>query len=459
MLLASFFYNGIVRWQFGFDNPNKLAVLAVELVLIGLALACSARRFARILGAALAVGSLYILLHTFSRGGIVALAVASVPLALVVLRRMKSMRTLVKASLLTVVVGFCLLSIQMGVVGRLAPEFLREDRSVGNRLELWQTAPRMMLDAPFGWGIGNSGEAYMQWYQPLDRKERYRTLVNSHLTWIVETGIVGGVIWLLGWSVVLPFGFIVGRRQGTWLCWAEWVALFVAALFSSVCESWCLWVIPLMTLVCVLVSLRWSFLRLALFWGIGLTGFLGCVASAALVLQGEDGSPLIRKRNYGIQVGRTNPLFWLVPDSKVLGGEMYPREIREFLTGFPTASFVIVQDARQILDEAEVVVVCGEADDAGRRGRQKTIWLSPKRMDLRLDAEQVIIVGTLSSLPEISGKVENVIRIEGAGDYIPDWMSLLCSLSKTMDTVSDARTVGSVVQAPTAAQTTHYSFE
>ena len=89
----------------------------------------------------------------------------------------------------------------------------------------------------------------------------------------------------------------------------------------------------------------------------------------------------------------------------------------------------------------------------------KTIWLSPKRMDLRLDAEQVIIVGTLSSLPEISGKVENVIRIEGAGDYIPDWMSLLCSLSKTMDTVSDARTVGSVVQAPTAAQTTHYSFE
>lgn len=299
----------------------------------------------------------------------------------------------------------------------------------------------------------------MQWYQPLDRKERYRTLVNSHLTWIVETGLVGGVIWLLGWGVVLSLGFIIGHRQGSWLCWAEWVALFVAALFSSVCESWCLWIIPVMTLVCVLVSLRWSFLRLALFWGIGLTGFLGCVASAAHVLRDEEGSPQIRKRDYGIQIGRKNPLFWLVPDSKVLGGEMYPREIREFLIDHPTVSFVIVQDARQIPDDAEVVVVCGEAEDAGRRGRRKTIWLSPKRMDLRLDAGQVIIGGTLSSLPEISGKEENVIRIEGAGDYIPNWMSLLCSLSKAMDAAFDARTVGSIVQTPTVARTTHYSFE
>lgn len=431
MLLAAFFYNGMVRWQFGFDNPNKLAVLAVELVLVGLALACSARRFVRILGTALAVGSLYILLHTFSRGGIVALAVASVPLVLAILRRMKSMRTLVKVGFLTVAVGFCLLSIQMGVVGRLAPEFLREDRSVGNRLELWQTAPRMMLDAPFGWGIGNSGEAYMQWYQPLDRKERYRTLVNSHLTWIVETGIVGGIIWLLGWSAVLSFGFIVGRRQGTWLCWAEWVALFVAALFSSVCESWWLWIIPLMTLVCVLVSLRWSFLRLALLWGIGLTGFLGCVASATLVLWDKEGAQLIRKRDYGIQIGRTSPLFWLVPDSRVLGGEMYPREIREFLIDRSAVSFVIVQDARQIPNDADVVVVCGEADDAGRRGRRKTIWLSPRRTDVEPGKTQLVVIGALSIAAAEYGDQDGVIIVEGSGDYIPDWLRLLYSNARS----------------------------
>ncbi len=79
-------------------------------------------------------------------------------------------------------------------------------------------------------------------------------------------------------------------------------------------------------------------------------------------------------------------------------------------------------------------------------------------MDLRLDAEQVIIVGALSSPPETSDKVENVIRVEGAGDYIPNWMSLLWLLSKTMDAASDARTVGAMVQASTVVQR-HYSFE
>lgn len=431
MLLAAFFYNGVVRWQFGFDNPNKLAVLVGELVLVGFSLTCSACRCARVLGTVLTVGSLYILLHTFSRGGIVALAVAIVPLAFAILRRMKSVRTLVKASLLTIAVGFCVLSTQMGVIGRLVHGLSGDDRSVGNRLELWQAAPRMIQDAPFGWGIGKSGEAYMQWYQPLDRKERYRTLVNSHLTWIVETGIVGGVIWLLGWSVVLSFGFILGRRQGSWLCWAEWVVFFVAALFSSVCESWFLWIIPIVTLVCVLVSHRWSFLRLALFWGIGLTGFLGCVVSTALVLSGEEGSPLIRNRSCGIQVGRNSPLFWLVPDSKVLGGEMYPREIREFLIDRSAVSFVIVQDARQIPNDADVVVVCGEADDAGRRGRRKTIWLSPRRTDVEPGKTQLVVIGALSIAAAEYGDQGGVIIVDGSGDYIPDWLRLLYSNARS----------------------------
>lgn len=425
MPLAAFFYKGMVRWQFGFDNPNKLAVLAVELVLVGLALACSARRFARILGTALAVGALYVLLHTFSRGGIVALAVAVVPLALAVLRRLKSARTLVKVSLLAAAAGLFLLPVQMGVVARVVQGFSREDRSVGNRLELWKTAPHMVLDAPFGWGIGNSGESYMQWYQPLDRKERYRTLVNSHLTWIVETGIAGGIVWLLGWSAVLSFGFIVGRRQGSWLCWSEWVALFVAALFSSVCESWPLWIIPAVALARVLVSQGWRFLRLALFWGIGLTGFLGCAMGAAFVLLDKEGLLLIRKRDYGIQVGRTTPLFWLVPDLKVLGGEMYPREMREFLVDHPMVSFVIAQDARQIPDEAEVVVVCGEADDAGRRGLRKTIWLSPKRTDVKPGKTQLVVIGALSTASVEYGDRDGVIIVEGSGDYIPDWLRLL----------------------------------
>lgn len=97
MLLADFFYNGVARWQLGFDNPNKAAVLAVELILVGLALVAATRRLVlRVLGAVLTVGSLYVLLHTFSRGGMVALAVAAVPLAIGFLRYLKGTRTFVR---------------------------------------------------------------------------------------------------------------------------------------------------------------------------------------------------------------------------------------------------------------------------------------------------------------------------------------------------------------------------
>ena len=293
MLLADFFYNGVARWQLGFDNPNKAAVLAVELILVGLAFVVATRRLVlRVLGAVLTVSSLYVLLHTFSRGGMVALAVAAVPLAIGILRHLKGTRTCVRVCFLVIAVAFCLLSVRMGDVGRLVHGFSGEDRSVGNRIELWRSVPRMLRDAPFGWGIGKSGEVYRQWYQPLDRDERYRTLVNSHLTWIVETGIVGGVVWSLGWGIVLAF----------------------------------------------------------------------------------------------------------------------------------------VLNARQVPADAEVVVICGGADDAGRRGRQKTIWLSPKRTDIQPGEDQMVVVGALSSEAEVYGSGKGVVRIEGAGDYIPNWPNLLMDL-------------------------------
>ena len=296
MLLADFFYNGVARWQLGFDNPNKAAVLAVELILVGLALVAATRRLVlRVLGAVLTVGSLYVLLHTFSRGGMVALAVAAVPLAIGFLRYLKGTRTFVRVCFLVIAVAFCLLSVRMGDVGRLVYGVSGEDRSVGNRIELWRSVPRMLRDAPFGWGIGKSGEVYRQWYQPLDRDERYRTLVNSHLTWIVETGIIGGVVWSLGWGIVLAFGFLVGRYRGGWLCWSEWTALFGTALFSSVCESWTLWVIPVAVLGRTHVQTRTGWRRMA----DGMSGMCcGCVARIP-GRRRRDGDRETRLRHFG----------------------------------------------------------------------------------------------------------------------------------------------------------------
>ena len=76
-----FFYQGVSRWAFGMDNPNKAAaVLAFILILLlGTLLRAPRGRVAllrdRIVRGALvataaAVG--YCLVHTFSRGGFVA---------------------------------------------------------------------------------------------------------------------------------------------------------------------------------------------------------------------------------------------------------------------------------------------------------------------------------------------------------------------------------------------------
>lgn len=429
MLLADFFYNGTARWQFGFDNPNKAAVFAVELALAGMALMVSARRFVRFLGVALVGSSLYALLHTFSRGGVVAFAVSSIPLAVVGLRRMKCVRAVVRASLWMAVAGFVLLSVQVGLVGRLAHGFLGKDRSVGNRIDLWRTTPQMLCDAPFGWGLGKSGEAYMQWYQPLDRSERYRTLVNSHLTWIVETGVVGGAVWCGLWGTVLAFGFLVGRRHGEWLCWSEWAAFFVAALFSSVCESYVLWVIPVAVLGWTFAARGRHPFMCALRWGLCCVIGFGCVAGASIGWLRKKESGIIRKCDYGIRVGHNRPLFWLVPDQIVLGGEMYPREIRETLCGRDDVSFAIVRHARQIPKNAEVVVVCGAADNAGRRGWRKTIWLSPTRIDMKLDNKQLLVVGGLSAVSGLYGDQVGVTVVEGADEYIPEWLPLLLDLA------------------------------
>ena len=94
-----------------------------------------------------------------------------------------------------------------------------EDRSISNRFELWKAAPTMMVDAPSGWGGGKSGQAYMNWYQPLDQHEAYRTLVNSHLTWLVELGWLGRFVYLTGWFTVFLMCFPPGGGgHDGWLC-------------------------------------------------------------------------------------------------------------------------------------------------------------------------------------------------------------------------------------------------
>jgi hypothetical protein len=87
---------------------------------------------------------------------------------------------------------------------------IASDASVGNRFMLWRAGLAMAHDCPGGWGAGNSGAAFMEWYQPLDRQEGYRTMVNAPLTLLVEHGAAkffGGLLVVgtfLIWAGALP---------------------------------------------------------------------------------------------------------------------------------------------------------------------------------------------------------------------------------------------------------------
>ncbi|MGH8019271.1 MAG: hypothetical protein ACREIA_13460 [Opitutaceae bacterium] len=62
----------------------------------------------------------------------------------------------------------------------MRPSYTREDESAMNRLELWEGGAVMMASAPlWGWGGGELGRAYMNWFQSADRTEGYAAMVNS----------------------------------------------------------------------------------------------------------------------------------------------------------------------------------------------------------------------------------------------------------------------------------------
>lgn len=96
-------------------------------------------------------------------------------------------------------------------------------------------------------GLGQAGAAYMQWYQPLGRTEIYRTLVNSHLTWLVELGWLGRCGYALAWAAIFALCGCAGHVSFSGLVTmvpALWVTMFVGMIFSSVGESLPLWVPP-----------------------------------------------------------------------------------------------------------------------------------------------------------------------------------------------------------------------
>ena len=177
-----FTYEGLVRYGFGFYNPNHAAALICAVLPFVWLLFLQTQFWKKLFGFLLSAILVCALTMTYSRSGIVVLALEAV--ALLAATRLNSWKPF--AILGVVIVG---LAVLLGVSERFTI-----DASASNRLQIWQAGLSIFAANPFGVGLGNSGKIATAFLLP--DGINCRTLVNSHLTLLCEYGIFIGALWL-----------------------------------------------------------------------------------------------------------------------------------------------------------------------------------------------------------------------------------------------------------------------
>ena len=395
---VEYYYGEALRLSFGFDNPNKAAVIfACAVPLIGWLWMAAWRihprgaRFAALaLCAGLLVGAWYCLIATYSRGGLVATGAALVYLVGgAVWQHRKSLNSRgiraqvwVSALLVTILLGGTL----WNGLGSRSAEALGNDASVGNRIELWGSALHMAADNPRGFGSGTSGEQYMNWYQPLDRQQGYRTMVNSYLTFLVEQGWA----WFLLVALASAWFWVWTQpARGEWLARAlraSIIAFLIAGVFSSTMEEWRLWIIPTTAAIALAAMALWRKKNpvapkpLLLAWG-GVA--LACGALWCAGWQKSRYDPLRRKfattgdcRSV-TAIGPQNPLsatLGCIVDETVLG-EHPVKLLRELALG-ADVTILLGEGARS----APRILCVGQAVHECNRFPTQPLWLLAPEM-------------------------------------------------------------------------------
>ena len=236
--MMEFTYDGIVRCGFGFYNPNHAAAFICALMPFLWTAWCrwthgAARTATAGLTLLLCIG----LALTFSRTGVVVLLLEIVLFVFIHNRNHRARRDSPSGTVLPVspesnrlsrrvCLGFIAVCV---IVFALTGVFSRFtlDRAVTNRIDIWKAGVALFASNPWqGVGLGNSGllaTAYL-----LRDGIECRTLVNSHLTLLVEFGAVVGVVWF----GVIVMALMSGRRYPA--RYVSFAGLCISAFSASI---------------------------------------------------------------------------------------------------------------------------------------------------------------------------------------------------------------------------------
>ena len=448
---SPFFYKGFSRWDFGLDNPNKAAAILACLLIVLLGLSLKSVKTGQTCfdtshkwccwGCGALAGAVgYALVHTFSRGGLVAFLAGALILFVGSWKKPYKLRRWIPALLAVLVIAGA--TLWTGFAGRMARSAPSADASVGNRLAIWRSVPAMMVDAPGGWGRGNAGDAYMGWYQPLSSHLRYRTLVNSHFTWLVEMGWLGRVGYVCGLAFLFAMGIVRLKTRGDPLPLAVLTSFTMSAFFSSVAEDWIVCAIPLAMTVPMFKSfafdattrMRCVSTAAALLVGCAL---LGAIAVTGIMYRPAESIPL-RKSSDGtrIVVDKGTPSAWVVCDPTAMGGPAFGRLLRAFAQTSEGRghTYGLASDLTAVPDDVRHLALCGKATNIKVEALSRFDSLSdvrviaPKKPQAWLAARAQmpyirVFCGEFSEYcPE--DDVEGLTVVLGAADYLPNWPRL-----------------------------------
>jgi hypothetical protein len=270
----------------------------------------------------------------------------------------------------------------------------------------------------------------------LDRSEEYRTLVNSHLTWLVELGWPLRFFYVLAWLIVFALCWPSGEHRWLAIPLGVWVSFAIAALFSSVAESPWLWIVPA---ICLLVASGFRIKRRIwpkpVIWL--LPPGMAVLAVAGIFVFGG-GRSEIRGSPDRVIIGPGEPHIWLVIDRNVIG-QSYGRTLREFIQsgkaekdtvglihsinslGNVSGKTVILtgNTVAQDKDKAQIILTT-----AGRVLLLNPQSFPPEQKRSKENVTRVeVVFGEFSRSPAVHAwsEITTVRRIDGAGDFLPRW--------------------------------------
>ena len=206
--MMEFTFDGIVRQGFGFYNPNHAAALICAIF----PFLCGWKKYAWI-GWILTFLLTVPLVMTYSRTGVLVLGFELA--AYFILTKTKNWKQIA-----AIAGGILLILFIGGIFGRFAL-----DKAVTNRPEIWLTGLKLYAANPLGVGLSNSGMIVSNF---MLESIQCRTLVNSHLTLLVEFGMIAGFFWF---SFIFYALFTGVKKPRTWCAVA---GLAISAISASI---------------------------------------------------------------------------------------------------------------------------------------------------------------------------------------------------------------------------------